>query len=112
MENVILDNPNLPANHQDAGDIPIRKNMGQSPPPFINKDPMINTLAPEADIGMNFHEALDKMMAGERLKRKEWGGVETFGAFHDMKLMLCTNGVWSDWIISDGDIMGTDWYIL
>jgi hypothetical protein len=110
-----IENKNLPADHQDAGEEKVKTiNFGgHSPLPNVRK-------APETPptLGFDFYEAIKQMMIGRRVTRMEWDDEGYFGEFRDGKLMIHKpeeNGSkegYHDWIISDGDIMGVDWVTL
>ena len=109
MDNTVealIPNINLPANHQDAGNeiFPIR-----SASPFVPRPTPEPTIAVRKEY--NFYQAVEQMVLGHRVTRRDW---ET-GDFCFLKQeLLCINRDSKDheWIISLGDISGSDWITL
>jgi hypothetical protein len=65
---------------------------------------------------MTFTEAIDAMMDGKRLTRKEWNDKRHYCLMKDYILQIHKAGEAEEtihpWIINDGDIVGEDWEIL
>ena len=61
---------------------------------------------------MDFYEALKKLALGERITRLEWGDKNEYGLLLDGKVCIHTKGNLHQWVISDGDLAGTDWVTL
>ena len=62
---------------------------------------------------LDFYEALKAVMDNKKIFREEWEDKEYYGFMHDGKLCLHKpDGNTHQWIISDGDMTGTDWIVL
>lgn len=63
--------------------------------------------------GMDFFEALRHVIAGKRIHKLEWGDPEYYGYLIDGVLCLHKpTGRDHQWILSDGDLLGTDYIVL
>ena len=62
---------------------------------------------------LDFYEALKEVMDGKKIFREEWEDRKYYGFINDGILSLHKpDGKTHQWIISDGDINGTDWIVL
>lgn len=72
------------------------------------------TVVEEPDL--TFKEALDAVLAGKRISKREWDDVRKYGILKDTFLMYHKAGESDEtlhfWIINDGDIVGTDYFVL
>lgn len=96
----IVQNPNLPANHQDAGMI----RMPASPSPTVSRVPF--------KVGMSFSKAVEEILAGKKVAKKEWEEVDCYCFLEGELLSIHRNGRNHQWIISIGDISTDDWVIV
>jgi hypothetical protein len=110
MDNTVdalIPNINLPANHQDAGQESEVSSI-RSASPFVPKTPEPTKTERKE---YTFYQALEQIVLGHRVTRKDW---ET-GDFCFLKqeiLSICRDGKDHQWIISLGDIAGSDWITL
>jgi len=64
-------------------------------------------------LGMDFPSAIESIIGGKKATKQEWGNVDIYGVLKDGFLMLHkADGKFYQWIISDGDLQGTDWVIV
>ena len=61
---------------------------------------------------MDFVKAIQAVIAGEKITKREWNDPEIFGVMRDGYLRLIKHGVSNVWIVNDGDLLGNDWVIL
>lgn len=62
---------------------------------------------------LGFYEALRHIVEGQRVTKLEWDNSEYWGQMLDGKLVLHKpDGIYYPWILSDGDVNGSDWLIL
>lgn len=61
---------------------------------------------------LTFFDALKEVAEGKRITKLEWADKNTYGILTDGHLKIMLNDGLKDWIISDGDLNGTDWIIL
>ena len=61
---------------------------------------------------MDFPAAIECMADGYKITKIEWANKEIYGLLKDGKLMLHLPDGYHDWIISDGDLEGTDWIVI
>lgn len=60
--------------------------------------------------GLTFPEAIKVVMNGGKITRKEWENKEIYGYLYNSFLSLHkADGLNYQWIVNDGDLMGTDW---
>lgn len=67
--------------------------------------------SPVADTQMDFPTALSYVVNGRRITKLEWDNPDDFGMLRGSWLMLYKGGKWHTWIVSEGDLLGTDWVI-
>lgn len=68
---------------------------------------------PVAHQVMDIYDALRAIYDGQQITKLEWADQECYGVLRDSKVMLHKpDGLFYDWIISEGDLAGTDWVIL
>ena len=60
---------------------------------------------------LSFGEAMDALAKGEKITRLEWKNSD-YGILNDGWLMISRNDVFHKWLVSDGDILATDWVII
>lgn len=76
----------------------------QSPLPKQNKKQMQAT--------MNFYEALQEVMKNKKIHKLEWEDLQYYGLLKDGILTLHNpDNKFYQWVVSDGDMNGTDWII-
>lgn len=78
------------------------------------EDKMITSPVPQkTKVYMTFCDALIQVAIGKRITKEEWGNEEYFGQLKDGFLMLHKpDGKFYQWIISEGDLIGTNWHIV
>jgi len=67
-------------------------------------------------VSLDFYGAIDAMLNGKRVTRREWNNKGTYCLLKDDMLQLHKAGEAEEtihpWIINNGDLGGLDWYIL
>lgn len=62
---------------------------------------------------LNFGQAMQEVLAGARVSKKEWNSNEYYGFLLNGILKLHKiDGRDYDWILSDGDIAGEDYFVI
>jgi hypothetical protein len=62
---------------------------------------------------MDFYTALQEIGLGKKATKKEWANPDIYGILKDGRLMLHKeDDKFYQWIISDGDMSGTDYVIV
>ncbi len=62
---------------------------------------------------LNFSEAVVEILAGKNVTKLEWDDTDYYGVLVDNRLRLHKpDGQLYDWILSEGDLRGTDFIIL
>ena len=65
---------------------------------------------------ITFEDAIEAVLGGNRITRKEWKDKRTYGLLKDGLLQIHKAGEKVDkahpWILNDGDMMADDWIIL
>ena len=59
---------------------------------------------------MDFPEAIRGITIGLRMTKEEWKNEEIYGILKDGKLMIHKEDGLHQWIVSEGDMVGEDWY--
>lgn len=59
----------------------------------------------------SFPAAIADVADGKRIARKEWAN-EDYGCLKEGFLVLNRDGKWFKWIVSSGDLLGDDWFIV
>ena len=62
-------------------------------------------------ITMNFPDAMREVISGKRVARIEWGN-DDYGFLKDEWLSIFTKGKFHSWLVSEGDLMAEDWFIV
>lgn len=60
----------------------------------------------------NFPSAIRMLLQGNKVSKKEWNDVNVFGELKDAVLMLYIGGAYHPWKISEGDMIGEDFFIV
>ena len=69
--------------------------------------------SPALNKQLNFYDALKSVMGGKKVTKSEWNNKEVYGVLDEARLKLHkSDGKLYDWILSDGDILGSDYIIL
>lgn len=62
---------------------------------------------------LTFSQAIEQVALGKMISRIEWENTAYYGKLKDGQLMLHkADGKFYQWIISDGDLAGDDWFVL
>lgn len=62
---------------------------------------------------LTFAQAIEQVALGRMISRLEWENTSIYGKLKDGQLMLHkADNRFYQWIISDGDIAGDDWFVL
>lgn len=61
---------------------------------------------------MNFYDAIREIVKGSSVTRREWKEVAYCFMSDDEILLINRDGTDHQWLISLGDILGTDWIIV
>ena len=68
-------------------------------------------LVPSQAGTMTFCMAIEAILAGQTITKIEWDDPNIYGQLRNGILMLYRNDQWHQWILNDGDMLGTDWII-
>lgn len=64
-------------------------------------------------VQMNFYDALEGLAGGKKITKLEWNNAEFYGILSETHLKLHRpDGKLYDWVLTDGDMVGTDWIII
>lgn len=64
-------------------------------------------------VNLDFFDALRAVRDGMRVTKAEWNDPRYYGVLSNGRLKLHKpDGLFHDWIISDGDLFGEDWLIV
>lgn len=74
----------------------------------MEKSPVIKSKPQE----LTFPEAIKSLIEGKRISRVSWGDVPDYGLMKDGYLMICRNGNFFRWVVSESDMVGVDWIVL
>jgi len=56
---------------------------------------------------------MKKVVEGKKISKKEWDSTKEYGILHKAKLILHKQeGTNHDWIITEGDLVGKDWFVV
>ena len=85
---------------------PSPSELTSSPVPTAPNDP--------AKVGMSFFDALKTVLDDKKITKLEWGNDQIYGHLKENVIVSLhkPDGKDYDWIISDGDLHGTDWIVL
>lgn len=61
---------------------------------------------------LDFFDALKEIANGERVTRAEWESTDIYGFLDNGRLRLMLEDGLHEWIVTDGDMQSTDWYIV
>ena len=59
----------------------------------------------------DFPEAIRAVTAGHKITKAEWGDDEYYGVLREGLLMLHKPDGFYAWIVSEADMVGTDWQV-
>ena len=64
-------------------------------------------------VSMDLFDALRAVRDGHKITALGWGNPKIYGMLQDIRLMiLLEDGLLHPWIISEGDMLRTDWVIV
>ena len=79
----------------------------------MNKSPVVKKEISIGSMQMNFHNAIDEIMAGRKVTKLELKSSSYYGVLDDGILRIHKpDGKLYDWILSDGDIAGKDYIVI
>jgi len=58
---------------------------------------------------LTFPDAMQSVIDGKRITKQEWDNPGHYAELRNGLLMIYLDTGWHKWIVSDGDMMGTDW---
>lgn len=77
--------------------------------------PTMRSVVPklEQHLIMDFPSAIKEVSRGKKIHKFEWEDKGYYGVLAEGRLKLHKpDGLLYDWILSDGDLVGTDWIVL
>ena len=81
----------------------MKKNQSQSPVPV--------SVGREVEVQFSFPKAIEVLIGGQKIRRKEWGDEGEYGVLRESFLMIHRNDKFHTWIVSEGDMLALDWVI-
>ena len=89
----------------------VKEVKSQSPLPQVVKVPVRETQVIEELF--DFPTAIKKIIEGKKVSKKEWNSNDEYGILHKARLTLHKKeGTNHDWILSEGDLEGKDWFVV
>jgi hypothetical protein len=75
--------------------------------------PLPSSTGKDKNVGLSFYLALQALAKGGKITKLEWENENVYGLMHNGLVTLHKDDdkLYS-WLISDGDINGTDWVII
>lgn len=61
---------------------------------------------------LSFPQAINAIIGGKSVRRKEWSDADEYGVLRDSFLMIHRAGKFHTWIVSEGDMLAIDWIII
>ena len=61
---------------------------------------------------LDFPAAMKEIIVGKKITKQEWDNVNTYCMLHEGILKLYKENKPYQWIINDGDLLGTDWVVI
>lgn len=81
--------------------------------PVVSSGSSGSSVTPDNSIEfLDFPSALSAVIEGKCISKQEWNDLQTYGELRQGILMLRMNNKWHRWILSDGDLLGKDWFIV
>jgi hypothetical protein len=89
-----------------------KKMITEPPAPNVSHSPVPQKIE-EAIIELSFGEAMNEVLLGKKIHKLEWKDENYYGFINDTVLSLHKpdNKIYQ-WILSEGDISGTDYIVL
>ena len=84
----------------------MRREAIQSRSPLPTAKPVLG------QISMKFPQAIERLIGGAKIRRIEWASKEEYGLLKDNFLMIHRGDKFHTWIVSEGDMLSTDWVII
>lgn len=82
------------------------------PSPIIEDVIPVVSIEDLDQVEMTFSEAMDEVINGKVITKIEWKNRDIFCLLKSGILQIHIDGQFKNWIISDGDMLGTDWIVL
>lgn len=83
-----------------------------TPTPNVSHSPVPQKIE-EAIIELSFGEAMNEVLLGKKITKLEWNDKNYYGFINDTILSLHKpDNTIHQWILSEGDISGTDYIII
>ena len=64
------------------------------------------------EVQLSFPHALEALIGGKQIRRKEWADKQEYGLLRDSFLSIHRDGKFHTWLVSEGDMMALDWEIM
>ena len=61
---------------------------------------------------LNFYEALKQILEGQSVTKREWDNRDINCLMSNGRLTIRRDNKFHDWILTDGDLYGEDFYVL
>jgi hypothetical protein len=83
-------------------------------PKTSNVSPVAPERVPEKqEVSMTFGQALDQVMKGKRVTKREWNNQDVYVFMKETYLSIhMADGKDSVLLVRDGDILGMDWFVV
>jgi hypothetical protein len=66
----------------------------------------------DADPMMTFPQAMEAVIDGKKVTRKEWEDVDSYGIMKDGFLIIHRDGKDFQWLVSEADMVASDYIII
>jgi hypothetical protein len=83
----------------------MKKEISQSPLPPSKKSSKVV-------VNLSLPNAIQAVVNGNKVRRSEWLDQEEHCLLKDSYLKIYRGGIFYAWIISEGDLMATDWLVI
>lgn len=78
----------------------------------VSASPVPKKVAVAVSKGVAFDVAIKAVMGGAKIHRVEWEDAQEYCLLKESFLMIHRNDKFHTWIVSEGDMLATDWMIL
>ena len=78
----------------------------------VSQSPILPKESRKIEINLRFPDAIQCIMDGKKVRRTEWENVEEYCLLQDNFLTIHRNNKFCAWIVSEGDLLATDWVII
>lgn len=78
----------------------------------VQSSPLPKKIEVKDEDTLTFPQAMEAVIEGKRVTKKEWDDVDSYGVMKDGYLIIHRDGKDHQWLVSEADMVGKDFIVI